>query len=138
MISRPSNTFLLLLLLGVVVLTAAAFAVYASVTPAQPSSQQAAPPAVAAALRLLSGDAMTLFEDVALTKEITSADGLDFEVIHAQPPLDKLFGGSAAKSLFLRNDSETPLSLTEGQFEIGPAKIPQGKYKVDSLAKRPV
>ncbi len=125
-----SKRYILALVFALAAFGAAFAAVMAGVVPVQWSREQ--PVLVkGVTLQVLGDDSMRIFEDEALTKEITSGDTLVFEALLAQPPLDKIFGGGAGRELFIRNDSNIPLNLLTGPFEIEIAPGEKVGYKVE-------
>ncbi len=67
---------------------------------------------------VLDPTAMTLYQNEALTDELTAEESLEFKMLQYQPPLDKILGQGAKVQLWVRNDSETPLNLVEGNWKI--------------------
>ena len=122
---------LLALILALGAFAATFTVIFAVVVPVQWSRQQ---PVVVKGiiLKALPDNAMRIFEDPGATKEITSGDVLTFEVLQAQPPLDRIFGGGG-RELYIRNEPDVPLSLVEGNF-----KILEGGYELKAVCCGPI
>ena len=74
---------------------------------------------------------MRIFFDPDFKEELFSGNLLNFAILDVQPPVDRIFDNSSASAgLFIRNDTDIPLSLIEGVFDIGP-QVPTGKYELN-------